>query len=305
MEIEKGRAVSSVKNYDHYLQVFASFAKKNEINDPAGITQDLVRQFRLNLNRDASVGKNTQNYYLIALRSYLKYLNRRGVKSLDATHIELAKNDERQITFLEDEELENLLNQPDSSSIQGIRDKAILNLLFSTGLRVSEIAALKKDNINLEKKEFSVKGKGGKIRVVFLDESARIAVKKYLDVRTDKADDLFLSYGHTKSQNTIHESQITPRSIQRMIKKYATAAGITKDVTPHVLRHSFATDLLMNGADLRAVQSLLGHSSITTTQIYTHVTDQHLQDVHEAFHGRRRRLSDNEKEASDESARPE
>ena len=299
MEIERGRAIASVKNYDHYLRVFAGFAKEKGIDDPTKINQDLVRQFRLDLNRKTLVGKNTQNYYLIALRSYLKYLARKGIQTLDANQIELAKSSERQITFLTDEELENLLSQPDKNTIQGVRDKAILNLLFSTGLRVSEASNLKKDQINLEKKEFSIKGKGGKIRVVFMDDPSKEAIKKYLAARTDDSEYLFLSYGHTNKQ-TAHRLQtadvrslpITPRSIQRMIHKYALSAGITKDVTPHTMRHSFATDLLMNGADLRAVQSLLGHSSVTTTQIYTHVTDQHLQDVHEAFHGRKRQESE-------------
>lgn len=308
MEIERGRAIASVKNYDHYLQVFAGFAKQQGIEDPEKINQNLVRQFRLDLNRKSLVGKNTQNYYLIALRSYLKYLSRSGIKTLDANQIELAKSSERQITFLTEEELENLLNQPDSSTIQGVRDKAILNLLFSTGLRVSEASSLKKDQINLEKKEFSIKGKGGKIRVVFMDVPSKDAIKKYLDVRTDDSEYLFLSYGHTNKQAVSRKLSavscpITPRSIQRMIHKYALQAGITKDVTPHTMRHSFATDLLMNGADLRAVQSLLGHSSVTTTQIYTHITDQHLQDVHEAFHGRKRPESeektDEQKKASE------
>lgn len=291
MEIEKGRSLGSVKNYDRYLKVFAGFAKEKEIEEPEKITADLVRQFRLTLNR-SNMGKKTQNYYLIALRSFLKFLNRQGIKSLDANQIELAKSDERQITFLEINELDDLLSKPDLSTIQGVRDLAILTLLFATGLRVSEVANLKKDDINLEKKEFSVKGKGGKIRVVFMDEIAIAAIKKYLARRHDPSDYLFVGYGHTNhpDNNLIEkEERISPRSIQRMIKKYAAEAGITKDVTPHVLRHSFATDLLMNGADLRAVQALLGHSSITTTQIYTHVTDQHLQDVHTAFHGKRQK----------------
>lgn len=295
MEIEKGRSVSSVKNYDRYLRDFAHFAKQKEITEIEKIDQNLIRAFRLDLNRRSGIkSKNTQNYYLIALRSYLKFLNKRGVKSLDANQIELAKTDERQITFLEGEELDSLLAGPDKS-IQGLRDKAILELLFCTGLRVSEAANLKKEDINLEKNEFSVKGKGGKVRVVFLDQSAKDATKKYLAARLDKSEFLFVSYGHAKNAADIIdiEQGMTPRSIQRMVKKYTTMAGITKDVTPHTMRHSFATDLLQNGADLRAVQSLLGHSSITTTQIYTHVTDQHLKDVHEAFHGRQRPQNDN------------
>lgn len=325
MEIEKGRSTNSIANYDHYLQTFSTFAKSSGIDDPEKIDQELIRKYRLALNRgelrsqkwvaerlrhgviadpvkrtslndeltdSKPLSKNTQNYYLIALRSFLKYLSHRDIKTFDGNKIELAKTSERQITFLETEELDAILSKPDLKTIQGIRDKAILDLFFSTGLRVSELAALKITDINLEKSEFSVIGKGGKVRVVFLDSEAKQSLKRYLDARTDKSDWLFISYGHSNKPITNNRlpitDPITPRSIQRMIKKYALAAGITKDVTPHTMRHSFATDLLQNGADLRAVQSLLGHSSVTTTQIYTHVTDQHLQDVHQAFHGLRR-----------------
>lgn len=295
MEIEKGRATTSVKNYDRYLRHFAAFAQEKDIETPEKIDLELVRQYRLSLNRARkTLAKATQNYYLIALRSFLKYLTKREIKTLDSTQIELAKTDERQITYLADDELEDMLSKPDLKTLHGQRDKAILDLLFSTGLRVSELANLKKDDVNLEKKEFSVKGKGGKVRVVFMDETARESLKRYLNARDDSSDYLFISYGHTDKQKTNNlqlTTGITPRSIQRMIKKYALSAGITKDVTPHVLRHSFATDLLMAGADLRAVQTLLGHSSITTTQIYTHVTDQHLKEVHQAFHGRRKQES--------------
>ena len=351
LEIEKGRAINSIKNYDHYLQIFAAFAKNEGVENPEKIDQDLIRKFRLALNRgdfkkrenvalrnaglsrdpslpseslseakwkresrmdrvaeskDTSrvfkeLSKSTQNYYLIALRSFLKYLSKREIKTLAPEKIELAKTSQRQITFLEDDELEEILSKPDKKTIQGLRDAAILNLLFSSGLRVSELSNLKKDDINLEKSEFSVKGKGGKVRVVFIDGEARDTLGTYLRARTDKSDYLFVSYGHSNKQeqksSVKNQSPITPRSIQRMIKKYALSAGITKNVTPHVLRHSFATDLLMGGADLRAVQALLGHSSISTTQIYTHITDQHLQDVHAAFHGRRRK---NANELNDE-----
>ena len=295
MEIEKGRSLLSVKNYDRYLRHFAYYAKENEAETPEKITSELVRRYRLYLNRQ-DLARKTQNYYLIALRSFLKYLVKRDVKSYDANQIELAKTDGGQITFLNEEELDSILTQPDLLTPQGLRDKAILDLLFSTGLRVSEIAGLHIDDVNLEKNEFSIKGKGGKVRVVFLDPTARVSLKNYLAKRRDKSDFMFVSYGHTNLQSPIAntEAGMTPRSIQRMIKKYALSAGITKDVTPHVMRHSFATDLLMNGADIRAVQSLLGHSSITTTQIYTHVTDQHLQEVHQAFHGRRRQENTNE-----------
>lgn len=290
MEIEKGRAVQSVKNYDRYLRHFAYFAKENEVENPEDINLDLVRKYRLYLNRD-NKAKATQNYYLIALRSYLKFLPKKNIKSLDANQIELAKTDERQITFLTDKELDEILAKPDLSTIQGLRDIAIMELLFSTGLRVSELSSLKKKDINLEKNEFSIKGKGGKVRVVFTDDKAKETLKRYLSARTDDNEYLFISYGHTNKTTTNKlqtTTSITPRSIQRMIQKYAKSAGITKHVSPHTLRHSFATDLLMAGADLRSVQSLLGHSSVTTTQIYTHVTDQHLQEVHQAFHGRRR-----------------
>jgi len=292
MEIEKGRSINSVKNYDRYLRHFAYYAKENGFENPEDISLDLIRKYRLYLNRDDK-GKATQNYYLIALRSYLKYLSKNNIKTLDANQIELAKTDERQITFLTDKELEEILAKPDLKTIQGQRDKAIMELLFSTGLRVSELANLKKKDINLEKNEFSVKGKGGKVRVVFTDDKAKESLKRYLNARRDESEFLFISYGHSNDQLKIKNLKlkidgISPRSIQRMIIKYSKAAGITKHVTPHTMRHSFATDLLMAGADLRSVQSLLGHSSVTTTQIYTHVTDQHLQEVHQAFHGQRR-----------------
>lgn len=294
LEIEQGRTTVTAKNYDHYLKAFADFAKDKGVENPKDITADLIRKYRLSMNRVRKpISKATQNYYLIALRSFLKYLGKKNIKTLAPEKVELAKTGERQIIFLDQDELETLFSKPDVKTIQGLRDKAILELLFSTGLRVSELAKLKKEDINLDKSEFSVKGKGGKVRVVFVDMEAKNAVKQYLDARQDKSDYLFISYGHSLSPipSTLYPSPITPRSIQRMMKKYALAAGITKEVTPHTMRHSFATDLLQNGADLRAVQKLLGHTSVMTTEIYTHVTDQHLKDVHEAFHGRQRNSS--------------
>jgi site-specific recombinase XerD len=298
MEVEKGASLLSVKNYHHYLLRFAEFAKKEGVSKPEEINQELIHKYRLflhrlpNLSKKDIISKSTANYHLIALRAFLKYLLSLGINVFSPDRIELAKTEERQISFLEDDDLELLLRQPDIRTLQGKRDKAILNLLFSTGLRVSELCNLKKDDINLEKSEFSVAGKGGKVRVVFIDSEAREALKSYLLGRLDKNPYLFISYGHTNktvTSNQLPVTSITPRSVQRMIKKYAHACGITKKVTPHVMRHSFATDLLMSGADLRSVQQLLGHVSVTTTQIYTHVTDQHLQAVHQAFHGRRRR----------------
>jgi len=297
MEIERGSAVASVENYDRYLRRFAGFARANQVDSPEKIDHELLRQYHLWLHRlpDATgeepIAKVTANYHLIALRAFLKYLIKQGLTVPSPEEIELAKTDERQISFLDDDELDLLLSKPDLNTIQGIRDRAILNLLFSTGLRVSELCNLKIDDVNLEKNEFSIAGKGGKVRVVFLDQEAKESLKRYLLARDDKSEFMFLGYGHTnKIQSSNLKSQnITPRSVQRMIRKYAKMAGITKKVTPHVLRHSFATDLLMSGADIRSVQELLGHSSITTTQIYTHVTDQHLAEVHQAFHGLRRK----------------
>lgn len=296
MEIEKGRASSSVKNYDYYLKTFVSFAKKTGVETPDKIDLNLIKTYRLTLNRGQISGKviakTTQNYYLIALRSFLKYLSKIDVSTLAPEKIELSKATERQIVFLDADELDEILHAPETKTLQGWRDKAILDLLFSTGLRVSELCNLKKNDINLEKSEFSVKGKGGKVRVVFLDQTAIESLRKYLSARQDKSEFLFISYGHTNMANSKQltaNSSITPRSVQRLIQKYAKKAGITKKVSPHTLRHSFATDLLMSGADLRSVQALLGHTSVTTTQIYTHVTDKHLNEVHQAFHGLRQR----------------
>lgn len=302
LEVQKGRSILTVRNYHLYLQRFAQFAKENKVEDPEKIDQELIQKYRLYLNRLAgttgknSVSKSTANYHLIALRTFLKYLLSREISTLSPDRIELAKTDERQISFLDDKELEQLLSKPDLQTLQGRRDKAILELLFSTGLRVSELCNLKKDDINLEKSEFSVKGKGGKVRVVFVDSNAKESLKSYLASRQDKSEYLFISYGHTNKLTTNNlqlTTGMTPRSVQRMVRKYAKMAGITKPVSPHTMRHTFATDLLMAGSDLRAVQSLLGHSSVTTTQIYTHVTDQHLQEVHQAFHGRRRKEPEN------------
>ena len=300
LEVDKGHSVLTVKNYDHYLRRFAGFAKASRVETPEKIDQNLVHKYRLYLHRlpDSSgkeiIAKSTVNYHLIALRVFLKYLNSRGIETLPPDRIELAKTGERQISFLDDQELESILKQPNLKTIQGRRDKAILDLFFSTGLRVSELCNLKKDDINLEKTEFSVAGKGGKVRVVFLDQEARESIKSYLASRHDKNPYLFIAYGHINKPVTNTQSpdtSMTPRSVQRMIRKYARAAGVTKHVSCHTFRHSFATDLLMSGADLRSVQQLLGHASVTTTQIYTHVTDQHLQEVHQAFHGQRRHNS--------------
>ena len=271
LEIEKGRSVKTVENYDRYLRRFLDFAK---ISLPGEITEEAVRKYRLYLNR-ASLDKKTQNYHVIALRSFLKYLARKNIESLDAEKIELAKTPPRELDLLDISDLERLLDSPKGTSAKILRDKAILELFFSTGLRISELCNLKIDDVNLKRDEFSVRGKGGKIRVVFLSDRAKTAISNYLEKR-----------GSIDNDKLFH---VTPRSIQRMIKKYAIKAGITKKVTPHVLRHAFATDLLQNGADLRSVQIMLGHANISTTQIYTHFTDKQLKEVHKAFHGRRRK----------------
>ncbi len=292
-EIEKGRAIRTVENYDHYLSVFLEYSK---VSSPKEITDLKVREFRLWLNRQSggnnkktgeTMQKKTQNYYLIALRSFLKYLAKRGLTSLSADQIELAKIPERSIDVITDEELRRLLGAPDSEEDpeKKARGKAILELLFSTGLRVSELCSLTCD-LDLHRDEFSIRGKGGKVRVVFLSDEAKTAVKEYLALRKDMNDALFVKIGVEKSA-TEKTGGLTRRSIERIVKRYATIAGISKKVTPHVIRHSFATDLLSNGADLRSVQMLLGHSNITTTQVYTHVTDKHLRDIHKKFHNKK------------------
>lgn len=293
LEIEKNRSQKTIENYWHYLERFFNWA---EINQPQEISAEMIRQYRLYLNRlkdkdEKNLKKITQNYHLIALRGFLKYLSKRGIESLSAEQIELAKQEERQVDFLEGDDLERLLKAPEGSNLDGLRDKAILETLFSTGLRVSELCFLNRDEIDLDKGEFSVKGKGGKIRVVFLSEMAKKALKDYLEKRIDVDPALFIRIprGRKPLFHKFSNLRLTPRSIQRIIKKYAVKAGIVgKRVTPHVLRHSFSTDLLRGGADLRSVQALLGHASITTTQIYTHVTDKHLREIHQAFHRKKK-----------------
>jgi len=277
LEIERGRALKTIDNYNRYLSRFLVFSKAKE---PKDITDDLVRRYRLHLNRE-DLKKKTQNYYLIALRNFLKYLVKQGIKSLPAERIELAKVGERQLDLISSDELERLLSAPSGGNLKSLRDKAILELLFSTGLRVSELCGLNRDDIDFKKDEFSVRGKGEKVRLVFLSEEAKNALKNYLEKRPDIEEALFV--------NMRAKGRLTPRSVERMVQHYAIKAGVSKKVTPHIVRHCFATDLLDAGADLRSVQALLGHSNITTTQIYTHVTDRHLKEVHKAFHDKKRK----------------
>ncbi len=288
LEIEKNRSPKTIENYARYLERFLAWSKTSQ---PAAITADSVRNYRLYLNRiDPPLKKITQAYHLIALRNFLKYLAKRDIKTLTADKIELAPAGDRQIDFLENEEVERLLDAASGNSLKTLRDKAMLELLFSTGLRVSELCSLNRELVNLKRGEFAVKGKGGKIRVVFLSEPARRALENYLAKRKDVDDALFVRNAKNQSSNDKKSDlRLTPRSIQRLVKYYAAKAGIVKNIHPHTLRHSFATDLLRNGADLRSVQELLGHANVTTTQIYTHVTNTGLKEVHQAFHARRRK----------------
>ncbi len=290
-EIERGRAVKTIENYDRYLTRFFAYA---QIKDTSDITEEKIREFRMWLNRqpgtaNASMKRRTQNYYLIALRAFLKFLRKRDVQALSPEKIELAKLPERSLDLITPLELNRLLEAAEGDDEKSLRDKAILELLFSTGLRVSELCSLDSD-LDLSRDEFSVRGKGEKVRVVFLSDEAKSAVKAYLKARKDMEEALFVNIPAKTKEGAPQKrtaSRLTPRSVERMIKIYAAKAGITKKVTPHVLRHSFATDLLSNGADIRSVQQLLGHASINTTQIYTHVTDSHLREVHKKFHNRR------------------
>lgn len=315
VEIERGRALNTVRNYEHYLDVFFEFGK---INDVSQINENILREFRLYLNRSKGVKlkgqsqstmkKATQNYYLIALRSFLKYCRKRGITAMMPDVIELAKTGSRDIDPLSGNELKRFLNAPlqenlsrettkndspnnskkttdtqrtEETKIRSLRDRAILETFFSTGLRLSELCSLNRD-LDLSKDEFSIRGKGDKVRVVFLSDRARETIRDYLKVRKDFAEPLFAGISFKKSG----DERLTPRSIERIVKHYATVAGISKRVTPHVLRHSFATDLLSNGADIRSVQMMLGHANIATTQVYTHVTDKQLREVHKKFHGK-------------------
>lgn len=287
LELEQNRSQKTIANYSHYLARLSDFAGDIKLKD---IDVDMIRKWRLWLNRlgtntSDELSKITQNYHLIALRSFLRFCARRGWECMAADKIELAHTTRPQVTFLTPEELERLSGQPDTSKLNGARDRAIIELLFSSGLRVSELVGLDRDHINLNRREFMVRGKGQKDRPIFISKEAADWIDIYLNLRKDNSKPLFIRYSGTKKSDTSgNYSRLTARSVQRMIARYARLAGITKHVSPHTLRHSFATDLLMNGADLRSVQAMLGHSNIATTQIYTHVTDPHLKAVHEKFH---------------------
>jgi site-specific recombinase XerD len=287
LEIEQNRSQKTIQNYDHYLTRLIDFGGDIKVSD---IDPELIRKWRLWLNRlgtntSDELGKTTLNYHLIALRSFLKFCAKRNIPALTADKVELARTQRKQVTFLNEDELARLFAEPDIATLGGLRDRAILELLFSSGLRVSELVGLDKDHVNLKRREFMVRGKGQKDRPIFISEAAAHWVQQYIDKRDDTAKPLFLRYSGTKKvdlSGNFH--RLTARSVQRLVARYALLAGITKHVSPHTLRHSFATDLLMNGADIRSVQAMLGHSNIATTQIYTHVTDPHLRAVHEKFH---------------------
>ena len=312
VEIEKGRSHLTVRNYNHYINRYIDFLKsklnkkeilESDISNNAA-SERLMREYRLYLNRipknsnvskkvirklsEETLDKKTQNYHMIALRAFLKYLRKRGVECYDPEKIELAKTSQRELDLITESELKRLLASPNTKTVAGLRDKATLELFFSTGLRVSELCALNR-NLDLNTVELSVRGKGGKIRVVFLSDSAKDCIKKYLKERIDIDEALFIDHSN-KAHSRLSKGEslrLSPRSIERMLEKYAALAGISKKCTPHVLRHSFATDLLYNGADLRSVQLMLGHASIATTQIYTNVTNKFLRDQFEKFHKKR------------------
>jgi site-specific recombinase XerD len=287
LEIEQNRSQRTIQNYDHYLTRLLDFAGEIKVED---VDAELIRKWRLWLNRlgtntSDELGKATQNYHLIALRSFLKFCAKRDIPAMTADKIELAQTHRSQVTFLNTEEIDRLFAQPEIDTEIGLRDRAILELLFSSGLRVSELVGLDKDHINLKRREFMVRGKGQKDRPVFISQEAANWIELYLNKRQDSTRPLFIRYsGSKKVDLSGNFHRLTARSVQRLVARYALLAGITKHVSPHTLRHSFATDLLMNGSDLRAVQAMLGHSNISTTQIYTHVTDTHLKAVHEKFH---------------------
>lgn len=288
LELERNASQLTIRNYDHYLKRFLKFS--GDIT-PKEIDLNLIRKYRLYLSRwidpkhKTNLKRNTQNYFMIALRAFLKYLAKSDIETLSPEKVELGDSDPRPLKVLDDASLKSLLEAPSLTEKSGIRDRAILETLFSTGLRVSELASLNRDTINLDRREFGIIGKGGKERVVFISDSACEYLKKYLEVRQDSFKPLFIRFqGKINLTDAGETMRLTPRSIERTVEKYVKQLGISVKATPHTLRHSFATDLLINGADIRSVQEMLGHSNISTTQIYTHVTNAHLKDVHKAFH---------------------
>ncbi len=293
-EIDRGLSTLTVKMYGYYLGTFAQWLTENKLDPgPTGLTPEMVRDYRIYLSRKINpfkgpLARSTQNYFLIAIRAFLRFLAKTNIRALPADQIELSKNRDRSIKFLDNDQLQRLLAAPDTSSDLGKRDRAILEMLFSTGLRVSELTKLNYDQVNLDKREFGVIGKGGHARVVFLSERAADILREYLATRQDdRLKPLFIRYsGKPDLINNGEKMRLTARSVERLVDKYVREARLPVAATPHTLRHSFATDLLMNGADLRSVQEMLGHKNVSTTQIYTHVTNRQLREVHEKYHGK-------------------
>jgi len=287
LEVEGGRSAKTAENYRLYLERFVEFTEDIQVGK---ITPEILRKYRLWLNRykndhDDELATITQSYHLIALRGFLGYLSKRDIETMSPDKIELPKVSRKQVTFLHYDEVQRLIDGVNTDSEPGLRDRAIIELLFSSGLRVSELINLNRDHVNTKRREFMVRGKGQKDRPVFISPNAADWVDRYLDARSDSLPPLFLSYSKNNTATMSGDyRRLTARSVQRMISNYARLAGITKHVSPHTMRHSFATDLLMNGADIRSVQSMLGHSNISTTQVYTHVTDEHLREIYEKFH---------------------
>lgn len=298
LEIEKNSSKLTIRDYHHYLETFAQWFQKNypekSIQD---LNLDIIRRYRVFLSnktdpKGQTLKKVTQNYYVIALRSFLRYLIKHDVKTLEPSKIDLPKTESRSLKFLERDQVDRLVTMADTSKIDGLRDRAIMELLFSTGLRVSELVKLNHDQINLERREFGVIGKGGRSRIVFISERAAEWLSRYLSERTDTYKPLFIRYsGREDPSDHGEKMRLTPRSVERMIKKYVRLARLPVDATVHTLRHSFATDLLTNGADIRSVQEMLGHKNIATTQIYTHITNKKLREIHNSFHSGNRRSS--------------
>ena len=293
LEVEKASSPLTIRNYKHYLARFSAWMKNEGIRQNlVDINQDVVRQYRIYLSRvsdgkGGSLSRKTQGYHAIALRSLLKWLIKNDFKVMAPDKIELPKIEERQIKFLTGEQVDRLLNSPSLSTLAGKRDKAMLETLYSTGLRVSELVKLDRDKIDLDRREFGITGKGRKVRVVFLSSRAAEWIRNYIKARPDKYKPLFIRHkGKVDPTTSDEKMRLTPRSVQRMLKKYSHKMKLPIEATPHVLRHSFATDLLMAGADIRSVQEMLGHKNIQTTQVYTHVTHKHLREIHENFHGK-------------------
>lgn len=294
LEVEKGRSMRTAENYQHYLERFLDFI--GEDTKPSDVTAEKIRKYRIWLSRytnnlGVDLSKMTQNYHLIALRSFLQYLSKRDIKSLSPDKIELPKTIRQQVTFLTTDEVKRLIQSTEDdkkSETIVLRNQTLIELLFSSGLRVSELTNLNIDHVNTKRREFMVRGKGQKDRPIFMSETAANLIEHYIKLRTDKSPCLFINHSQNTKANNGELRRLTPRSVQRIIESHAKKSGITKKVTPHTLRHSYATNLLMNGADIRSVQSMLGHSNISTTQVYTHITDKHLKEVYEKFHDKKK-----------------